>query len=265
MSACADLRGRFAAGVLDPHLAPPAGVTAWNGASASRFAVYRNNVAVSLIEALARQFPVCRRLVGDEFFRAMARSFVRETPPRSPLLAAYGEAFPDFVATFEPAASVPYLADVARLEYACGLAHHAADAAPIAASRIQDIPRERWADLVFALHPSLQLVGSRWPIVALWATNTNDAEVKTVDLSAAEDALVLRPALEVEVTRLAPGAFAFLGALRHGERLAVAAEAGLAADPAFDIAMQLAGLMSAGLVAGVGMAGDAPHPPRNAP
>lgn len=253
MSSPADLEERFAAGMLDPSRPPPPEVTAWNGAAASRFGVYRNNVVVGLTDALRQRFPVCERLIGEEFFRAMAREFMRALPPRSPLLYTYGGDFAPFIAAFEPAQSVPYLADVARLEFAYGLAYHAADAAPLPPQRIEAFTQESWGDLVFTLHPSIQLVASRWPIVAIWATNTHDEDVKPVDLGVAEDALVVRPALEVEIRRLPPGGLAFLAALQCGSTLAVAAEAGVAADAGFDITANLIGLMGAGLAVDAGL------------
>ena len=99
--------------------------------SARRFAVYRNNVMVTLSKALKSRFPAVDKIVGEEFFGAMARVFVSERPPRSPLLATYGDEFADFIATFEPASDLPYLADVARLEAARTRAYHSADAVPI--------------------------------------------------------------------------------------------------------------------------------------
>lgn len=254
MPPLADLQRRFAESVIDPEMAPPASIAAWNGAAASRFAVYRNNVTVGLIEALGRRFPVCERLVGQEFFRAMARDFARSSPPRSPRLSIYGETFADFIASFEPAGSVPYLADVARLEYAYGRAYHAADAAPLPPACLQAIPQDDWDDLVFELHPSLELMQSSWPIVSIWVTNTYDAEVKPIDLSISEDALIVRPDLDVEVRRLSPGGYVFLAALKRRDRLVAAAEAGAAASSAFDATANLAGLMQAGLAIDVRIA-----------
>src|SRR3990167_7733275 len=96
----------FANALLDPELPSPGGLSTWNGSDpATRFAVYRNNVTVSLIDALADTFPVVQALVGEEFFRAMARVSVRATPPRSRLMAFYGHDFADFVSAFPPVAS----------------------------------------------------------------------------------------------------------------------------------------------------------------
>lgn len=127
----------FAAALLDPDAPCPDGLTTWNGSDpARRFAVYRNNVIVSLIDALADTFPVTLELVGEAFFRAMAGIFVRRTPPRSTLLVDYGSGLPTFIERFEPAHPVPYLADVARLEMLRVRAFHAADADPLTLDQI---------------------------------------------------------------------------------------------------------------------------------
>ena len=108
----------FAAALLDPDVAAPDGLVAWNGSDpAHRFAVYRNNVTSALSDVLADSFPVTQQLVGEAFFRALAQVFVRAHPPRTRVLAHYGHELPEFVAQFPPAAGLPYLADVARLEW----------------------------------------------------------------------------------------------------------------------------------------------------
>ena len=93
----------FRKGLLDPGLPAPEGLQNPDGAQATkRFDVYRNNVAVSLSDALEAAFPVVRKLVGDEFFRAMAGVYLRKFPPSSPLMMFYGEHLPQFLKRFEP-------------------------------------------------------------------------------------------------------------------------------------------------------------------
>ena len=102
----------FRAALLDPERAVPKGLTDGEGhPTTRRFAVYRNNVTVSLINALADIFPGVQKITGEEYFRAMAREYVRAHPPSSPLLFLYGQKFADFVENFEPAKTMPYLAD----------------------------------------------------------------------------------------------------------------------------------------------------------
>ncbi len=115
-------------------MALPDGLRAWNGSEPSkRFSVYRSNVRGALVEALAVRYPVVQRLVGEDFFRVMSRDYALNNLPPSPVLIGYGENFPEFVEGFEPAATLPYLADVARLESAYWQAYHAADDAPLPA------------------------------------------------------------------------------------------------------------------------------------
>ena len=134
----------FAAALLDPDRATPAAVAGPNGKSArKRYSVYRNNVTVSLINALAAVFPATMRITGVDFFRAMARFHVRATPPTSPLLFEYGRDFPDFIERYEYARLMPWLADVARIERAWLDAYHAADAEPLAPQVLASIPPER--------------------------------------------------------------------------------------------------------------------------
>jgi hypothetical protein len=243
------LAAAFARALLDPAAPPPAGLKAWHcGETTRRFAVYRNNVIVSLIDALEQRFPVCARLVGEEFFRAMARLFVRRRPPRSPILADYGEDFPLFVEAFEPARDLAYLPDVARLEYAIGRAYHAADAAPMAIEAIKSVPSECLDRVAISLHPSVQLVASRHPIVSIWRTNRNDANPSGVDLTRAEDALVIRPRLDVEALVLPDGGLAFMRALASGGTLGAAAAAGQAAAEEFDLAACFEILLSRGAI-----------------
>lgn len=248
----------FATTLLDPACAPPPGLTAWNGSDPGRrFAVYRNNVVVSLVDALATRFPVVQRLVGEVFFRAMARLYVRHAPPRSRLLHEYGEGLPDFVETFGPARSVPYLADVARLEAARTRAYHAADATPLPPAAFAGISAERVGGLVVRLHPSVQLVASPWPIVSIWEAHrimeagrepgSAPPTLGSIDLGSAESALIARPDLGVVVRRLPAGGVAFLAALGRSLPLAAAAEAAANAEAAFDLAASLTLLVEAGI------------------
>ncbi|MDZ4255109.1 MAG: DNA-binding domain-containing protein, partial [Sulfuritalea sp.] len=157
-------QGAFAEALLAAEPVCPPGLTTWNGsAPEKRFAVYRNNVIVSLIDALADSFPVTQELVGEAFFRAMARQFVRENPPRSPVLALYGDGFAEFIAAFPAAAELAYLADVARLELLRVQAWHAADAEPLAAQHMGRLlgDAEALPQIRFALHPSLRILRSR--------------------------------------------------------------------------------------------------------
>lgn len=243
----------FAAALLDPQRAVPRGLRAWNGSDPrARLAVYRNNVVSSLVDALAETFPVVQQLVGQEFFRAMAAIFVRQSPPRSRVLAHYGLDFPSFIAAFEPAQPLPYLADVARLEVARVAAYHAADVDPVSdeAVSLALASGDRMGELQLVLHPSLSTLQSPFAVVTLWAAHQTEGGIEgdmaPVSIDAPESALVLRSGLEVLVLRVADGAVAFLEAIRLGLSLGEAAARAGAAAPAFDLTTTLSQLLAHG-------------------
>lgn len=243
----------FSSALLDPEMVCPSGLRVWNGSDpARRFAVYRNNVIVSLIDALSDSYPVVQALVGDAFFRAMAREFVRNSPPRSPVLAWYGAGFADFVAGFPPAAGVPYLADVARLEWLRVEALHAADAEGAADEDLAVLLSDagRLADARFRLHPSVRVLWSPHPVVSLWAAHQHDDPSDALAALNPEDgeaALLMRPALGVEIIPIEPGAADFIGHLGAGISLAEA----LAASRPFDLPAALGLLLREHLLVGV--------------
>ncbi|RNC95816.1 MAG: DUF2063 domain-containing protein [Oricola sp.] len=242
----------FSAGLLDPERAAPRHVTGPNGKGAvKRYNVYRNNVTVSLIDALADIFPAVLKLTGENFFRAMAREHVRASPPTSPLLFRYGEDFPGFIAAFDPARPLPYLADVARAERAWLTAYHAADADPLEPARLAAIPPERIADARFAAHPAFAVIASPFPVFRIVSMNRDLMDLAPVDMSEAEAILVTRPADKVTVTHLTPAAARFADALAGGSTLGEAAGLALETDPAFDLNGALTALLSAGAFAAV--------------
>jgi hypothetical protein len=251
MSRAETFLGDFAAALLDPGHPPPTGLLTWNGSDpAVRFAVYRNNVAVSLVEALADTFPVTRELVGPPFFEAMARCFVSAKPPRSPVLTAYGDSFPDFIAGFAPAHALPYLPDLARLELARVRAYHAPDAEPLGTAALAGhlANPDRLPGTRVALHPSAAVLVSAHAIVALWAAHQGDGRIEDVDLDRPECALVLRQGDDVLVLSVPRGAAAFVAALGAGTPLGEAAEVAACAEPELDLIATLAVLIHHGAI-----------------
>jgi Putative DNA-binding domain len=247
----------FARALLDPDSATPAVIAGPKGKAATRrYNVYRNNVTVSLIDALAAVFPATLRITGTDFFRAMARFHVRATPPVSPLLFEYGRDFPDFIERYEYAGSMPWLADVARIERAWLDAYHAADAEPLRPQALASVDPERLADITLTPHPATQIVRSRFPAVAIFAANRSDGPVGRIEAPGPEDALVTRPGLEVVVRRLPPGGAAFLTSLIAGEAFGVAAAMALADHPSFDLPANIAGMLEAGAFTAIGLRSD---------
>lgn len=237
----------FTPALLAPGRPPPAIIAGPNGkAAGKRYNVYRNNVTVSLINALAATFPATQRITGVDFFRAMARFHVRATPPTSPLLFEYGHGFPDFIERYEYAQPMPWLADVARIERAWLDAYHAADEAPLAPQALALLPPENLADTNFTPHPATRIVRSPFPAVSIFAANRKDGPVSPMEAIEAEDALVTRPDLEVTVRHLPPGGAVFLLRLIAGETLGEAVVAAFSDYPRFDLSASIAGMIAAG-------------------
>jgi hypothetical protein len=250
MRSLAEIQTGFAAALIDPDRPAPDDLVGPDGAPAPRrFAVYRNNVIVGLTDAIAASFPIVQKIVGEDFFRAMARQFVSDEPPRSPMLIEYGARFPDFVAGFEPAAVLSYLPDVARIERAWTEAYHAAEAVPIDPLALGRIPAEDLAGVVFGIHPSARLVRSTMPALTIWRMNASGGPIEPVDLTAGgEDVLIVRPAAEVVARRVPPGGAVFVGALMAGKPLGEAASMAAAETADFNLAANLVGLLEAGLI-----------------
>ncbi|SEA13648.1 Putative DNA-binding domain-containing protein [Rubrimonas cliftonensis] len=240
----------MAAAALDP---------ARPGPPDPRFSVHRNNVVAGLIAALGETFPAVRRLVGEGFFAAAAAAFVRAHPPRSPVLLRWGGAFAGWLAAFPPAAGLPWLSDVARLEWARCEAFHAADVAPVGAADVAPVGAKALSALDpgalasarLVAHPSLRLVASRFAVASLWADVTGPRR-GLADLGRPETALVVRPDWTVETRALPAPAAAFLAMVVEGRPLGEIAAAGVGGGPggapAFDLGEQLAAAFAAGLV-----------------
>ena len=238
----------FSSALLDPEQATPECVAGLNGKTATkRYNVYRNNVTLSLMEALASIFPAVQRITGVEFFRAMARFHVRANPPRSPLLFEYGCDVPDFIERYEYARSLPWLADVARIERAWLDCYHAADAEPLRATVMAAVPADRLAELVFLPHPAVRIVRSSFSAVSIFAANRNEEQTGQIQAGDPEDALITRPAHDVVVRHLPAGGATFLTRLIEGFPLAVAVSAALEVAPIFDLSASMAGMIDAGV------------------
>lgn len=245
----AERQREFAAALLDPELAVPPGLVGPDGEpSPRRFAVYRNNVVAGLVDALKAAFPAVCRIVGAEFFRAMARAYVVRDPPGSPILLHYGAGFAEFIDGFEPAATLPYLGSVARLERAWTEAYHAPEAPPLDPAALAAVPGEEAARLCLILHPSVRVVRSRFPALTIWRMNVEDGVPAAVDFeSGGEDTLVARPGAQVEARSIPTGGAEFIAALANGHALGEAAISALRADSRFDLGAHLTALIRAGV------------------
>jgi hypothetical protein len=233
----------FAPALLDPDAPAPAGIV-----RPERYDIHRNNVTVSLIDAIAAIYPAVERITGTDFFRTMARLHVRATPPASPLLFDYGRDFPDFIDDYPHAQRMPWLGDVARIERAWLDAYHAADAEPLTLADLAAVDPARLSDAVLEPHPAARVVRSRYPALSIFVMNRESAAPDArLESDAAEDALVSRPGFEVMVRSLPPGGATLLVALMNRRPLGAAVAEAAADSDAFDLAANLSGLVEAGV------------------
>lgn len=219
---------------------------------AERLAIHRNTTRLTLTDALGALYPVVARLVGEAFFAHAARQFIRRHPPTSGALIDWGDAFPVFLERFPAARPLAYLADVARLEWAWHEAFHGPDADPLPPDALEKAIPEA-GRLVLALHPTLHILRSPYPIDRIWTVNraSEDPE-EVIDLDEGGGAwAVVRPWAAVDVVPLPTGAAAFLEALAGGSTLDAAVEAG---GPCFELVPTLALVLSRGWVVGFSLA-----------
>lgn len=214
---------------------------------AVRLGIYRNHAFATLGAALKATFPVVCRLVDERFFAYAAHEYLREHPPRSRCLVEYGADFPDFLAGFDPCKSLPYLADVARFEWALHIAATVREAPPLEMDALAAIPAERAGYVGFRLQPSVSYFASPWPIDAIWRAN-QEGEVPPVDLASGGSLLEIRHAGKtVAWRRLDPGTFAFRMGLADGLVLAAAIANATQRHPEFDGTVGLHRVFAEGL------------------
>ncbi|MCZ0812038.1 DNA-binding domain-containing protein [Roseovarius sp. EGI FJ00037] len=230
--------------LLDGNAPVPDGLSDGQGRAAGRrFDVYRNNVAVSLTEALEVGFPAIRSLIGPENFKKISGLFLRQKPPSTPMIMQYGTEFPAFLEQFAPLLHLRYLGDVARLEQAQREAYHAADRAPVEAGEIERLSPDLMAQARLELAPALRVLRSPWPVHGIWRYACQDGAPKPA--AVAEDVVITRPEFDPVIKVLPPGGAVFLNALRDAHNLTEAAEAALGEAPGFDLA-EILGLLLAG-------------------
>lgn len=241
----------FARHLMSSELDCPDGLSTRDGSNPLlRFAIHRNNVMVSLIDALAESFPVTLALVGKEFFHGMVKAFLMENPPRSKVLAWLGDGFPYYISRFPHAGSLPYLADVAHLEMCRIHAYHAADVSPLDIGRLGALTSERpvLLSIKLRLHPSLHLVQSRNAVFSIWAAHHGAMDFSAINPERAETALIFRRGLKVETLRLTTAEGSFLQHLLSMNSIASAIDHAIGFDEALDVPSLIAMLIQQQLV-----------------
>ncbi|MEW8509920.1 MAG: DNA-binding domain-containing protein [Candidatus Thiodiazotropha sp.] len=207
-----------------------------DGLQLERFNVYRNNFVVLNGDALADMYPVIKRLLGAEAFRLPATAYVRDFPPMDRALLLYGERFADFLAAVPELSGLPYLADVARLEYAWTAAYHADDVVSLGQHQIAALPPDGVENLSLRPHPSMHCISSDYPIYSIWLANQGEQMEETISLDeGGSQVVVIRPKVEVEVREVSPGSLALLQSLASGETIGAAYAQAVEMDAEFDL------------------------------
>jgi hypothetical protein len=196
-----------------PHLAGDA------GQGLRRLAIYREAILANRRGALRSAYPVVARLVGDGFFDEAARRHGDAFPPESADLNRYGASFAAFLGEYPHAASMPWLGDVARLEWAWHESLMAADAPALDFAALARVPEAQQPGLALHLHPSVRLVRSAWPVLAIWEANQPERDGSPDREAGADDVLVWREEQTVRVALLRPPEAAVVEALASGRSL----------------------------------------------
>jgi len=247
------LQREFVAAVFAPDARPPIAILDDAPGRETRFAVYRNNALANLAAALLDVHPVVARLVGQEFFDHVANQYAVAYPSVSGDIHDYGGHFAEYLEAHPAAAGLPWLADVARLEWAWHEAFHAAAAQPFGWSALAAVEPARQGELWFVPHPSLRLVHSRYPILHIWEANQPERDgAETADLNEGGDRLtVLREADHaIAVERVDAATYAVLEACRLGRPITDAIAAAVAVDADADAEALLRDLIGRGRLVG---------------
>jgi hypothetical protein len=206
-----------------------------------RLGIYRGNARANTAKALGAAYPVIGKIVGGEFFSGLASEYQSRFASVNGDLNEYGGSFAAFLADFPPAKEIPYLADVARLEWRVHRAHYAADPAPFDPARLASVPPEHQLQLRPRLHPACHVLQSAYPIARIWEVHqdTFSGEFEVEFSGSPTNALVSRPRFRVEVAQIGDAEAAFLGAALDAQTLDAALAAAQLRDASFDLGRSL--------------------------
>lgn len=233
----------FVAGLLNPAAPVPADI---KGRAPRRYAVYRNNVTVGLIRTMEVNFPVVRRLLGEEYFAGLVREYVQKHPPLTPLMFQYGKSFAAFLEAEEDLHNFAYLGDVARLEQQMRQSYHEADVSTLAANDLGTLPEDTFFGCVLTPHPAAALLASPYALHAIYMANLQGGTGYVDDPAQAEAVLVTRPLFDVELQLLDAAQNCFFQQLMAQKSLGVAADNAAAVDDNFDLGQALGVLLASG-------------------
>jgi len=243
-----DTQRAFGSAVLSGNAACMAALVREDGLSAvERVRIYTNNSRIGFEQALAATYPVIQRLGGVEWFAQQARAYQLRFPSRCGDLQYVGQHFPQFLQAGLSGSAHAYFVDVARLEWIYQESLVAADGPALDPSDLGAIHEADFTRLAFVPHPSLRLLASEFPLLAIWQANQPESPMDGagVTLDDGPDQLVLiRRATHVELRRLAVADFSLLGQLSRGTCLGEAADTLAVTSADFDLPASLRQLVS---------------------
>ncbi len=212
-----------------------------------RLNIYKNNTFITLTEALSATYSTIEQLVGEDFFAFMTREYIKLYPPKPGPLFEYGSSYSNFIQNFKPAPSIPYLADIASLEWVMNEAHHAADAFPICAKDLLNISEEQLVKMTFTVHPSCNILSSKFPIDMIWKANNDTGSFNDIDIAQSAQLIVLRPNDTVIIQSIDRAVYEFLTNIKNGSNVDQAVLKTITITPDFDAAKTLIELISLGV------------------
>lgn len=235
-----------------------------HGDQRRRFDIYRNNRIASLVEALRSTYPVVDQLVGTTFFNASARAFIDACPPVQPVMAEYGREFGSFISSLPNTETLPFLNDIAELEWWKLQAWHSMDAAALQPSALADIAPTSIMDVRLQCHPAMYFVVSQWPVASIWTVCTQNGSsnvsetdgsgfdaYRSINMQRGEAVVITRPGMDLLINQVDVAGVEFLIAIQNGETLGIAAEQALERDIGFDAGEHLTGLIALGAFSGI--------------
>lgn len=243
----------FTNALMDPSIEVPTGIGKKSKTpdsveqSPKRFDVYRNNVVVSLMEALKATYPSIQAILGPDNFEKVTRVYVANHPPKSAMMQTYGDDFHEFLDAFAPLKNSPFLVDVAKIEQAWIRAFHARDVDPINPELLSSFPPEEMMNLCFAKHPAAALVRSNFAAADLFNFR-HEPPSEGFEIEQSQNVLITRPALEAQLFSIPLDIFIFLEKILSGETLGEATNSAIETNEAFDLSSAIALLIQSGAV-----------------
>lgn len=212
-------------------------------------AAYRRSVLANLASAVAGSYPLLQNIVGPDFINEAARRYAELYPSLSGDLNLYGDQLGTFLATYPPAADLPWLPAVASMEWEIQRVYGAADAPAIDLSVFQTTPPEQWEHMVFHLDPAHALIDGEWPLARIWEVNqpAYEGEMR-VDFDEAQCVLIHRRGYDMHVELVSPGQSIFLNRLSQGDSLGLAVAAAIETDEQFDFGVALQRFIASSLI-----------------